>query len=241
MQKMVKNEYLQVLNEIKKIFEKNKISIWLEDGTLLGAYRDKKIIAGDEFDIDLGILKSSLNKKAKRKKLASDLSERGFSTFFFWDVVNIVKGKIGIDVILILDSEKEIFKLRERSDGDKSKEFLRWMNKLKTVEYYGPISLDKKGIFKIFNFLPNFLRRGLYNLFLSIVPKNKRPFHYKLKIDKKHFSNLRNIKYYGLSFYIPNYVEEYLTLNYGEWRKPLKKDKKWDWREYGEWRKIDEK
>ena len=234
---MVENEYVQVLNEIKKIFEKNKIPIWLEDGTLLGAYRDKKIIEGDEFDIDIGILKSSIKKKLQRKKLSLDLSKKGFSTFFFWDVINIVKGKIGIDVIIIHDSKEAAFKFRERSDGDKSKEFLRWMNKLKTVEYYGPISLDKKGIFKIFNFLPNFLKRGLYSLFLSIVPKDKRPFYYELKIDKKYFSNLKNLRYYGMSFYIPNYVEEYLTLNYGNWKEPIKKGKKWDWREYGEWKR----
>ncbi|UYI80109.1 MAG: LicD family protein [Fusobacterium varium] len=44
------------------VLEKNKIEYWLEYGTLLGVIREKGIIKHD-YDIDIGILETNVNKK----------------------------------------------------------------------------------------------------------------------------------------------------------------------------------
>ncbi|RLI62978.1 MAG: hypothetical protein DRO67_06470, partial [Candidatus Asgardarchaeum californiense] len=44
---------IKTLWKIKKIFDKHNIEYWLDEGTLLGAVREKKIIKWDH-DIDLG-------------------------------------------------------------------------------------------------------------------------------------------------------------------------------------------
>lgn len=55
-EKSIKNFHLygrEILKKIYSIFENTEIPIWLEFGTLLGAYREHNFIAHD-FDIDLG-------------------------------------------------------------------------------------------------------------------------------------------------------------------------------------------
>jgi phosphorylcholine metabolism protein LicD len=236
--------YFNVLRDIEKIFRDLNIPIWLEDGTLLGAYRDRKMISGDERDIDFGILKSSIKKKNTRKKLSAALEKKRLFAAFFWDVININKNGIGIDIVLIDDTcnNKFALKIRERSDGEKSREFLRWANKLASVEYYGPLKIDGGGdwpkkikIFKTATILPMFFRRLFYKFCNIIFPKSKKPVIFTLKIPLRHFRRLDKIKYYDLTFNIPFDAEEYLKLTYGEWNIPLKKGENFDWREHGNW------
>jgi len=59
-----KEELKKELLETIDILEKNSITYWLDFGTLLGAYREGKIIEHD-YDIDIGILHKDLEKVKK--------------------------------------------------------------------------------------------------------------------------------------------------------------------------------
>jgi len=58
--------FTALLTHIASVFEKNNVTYWLEFGTALGAYRDKKIIPWDG-DSDMGILHSERPKVLKLK------------------------------------------------------------------------------------------------------------------------------------------------------------------------------
>jgi phosphorylcholine metabolism protein LicD len=47
---------------IKKILERNNIRYWIDCGLLLGLYRNKDIISGDERDVDIGINEEDSNR-----------------------------------------------------------------------------------------------------------------------------------------------------------------------------------
>ena len=56
---------ISMLKDVKKVLDKHRLVYWIEDGTLLGYMRNKKIIPWDD-EIDLG---TYANKFPKIKKL----------------------------------------------------------------------------------------------------------------------------------------------------------------------------
>ncbi|RZD30724.1 hypothetical protein CXT76_01825 [Candidatus Parvarchaeota archaeon] len=242
---MKKNfKYYQILRDVGEIFEKNKIPIWLEDGTLLGAVRNGDILPGDEKDIDLGIFEPSIRKLKIKKKITKEFSKKGFTIIFFWDVINIIKGDIGVDLILLKRRDNNIFKFRERSDGSKLKEPFRWLHKFSSIEYYGDYFSIRKifslkiNLIKIISFIPKNFRKFIYNFFSSLSVDNMKPIIYSLEIPKEYILKQNYLNYYGLEFRIPYDVENYLKLNYGDWKTPIQRGEKWDWRDHGDWKKL---
>jgi len=49
----------------------------------------------------------------------------------------------------------------------------------------------------------------------------------RLEFDKSPFKNLKQMKFRGITVYVPNPPEEYLTARYGDWQT-VKKDWKWN-------------
>ena len=47
-------ESLKTMKTLKEIFDRHRIGYWLDEGTLLGAVREKKFIEWDH-DIDFGV------------------------------------------------------------------------------------------------------------------------------------------------------------------------------------------
>ena len=80
----LKQNAIQNLEDIKRIFDNLNISFWLDGGALLGAYRDKDFPAGDEDDIDLGCLYYAVHDKLDL--IISEAEGLGFSLYlsFFW-------------------------------------------------------------------------------------------------------------------------------------------------------------
>lgn len=76
---------IKLLTEVKNIFNELEIPFWLNYGTLLGIYRDNKMV---DDDLDLATLHIDKIKENEPK-----FEERGFSLQFLYNGVLMMKGK----------------------------------------------------------------------------------------------------------------------------------------------------
>jgi len=88
-----KENSLKNLVDFKKVMDELKIFFWLDSGTLLGAYRDKNIITGDEDDSDICMWKDNA---VRSPEFLKKLREAGFSILHDWRFVNATSEGIGI-------------------------------------------------------------------------------------------------------------------------------------------------
>jgi len=65
----------QNLRDFKEVADKIGMKFMLQEGTLLGAYRDKDFCENDESDIDLGIMEDQFD---KCQQVIDELKKRGF-------------------------------------------------------------------------------------------------------------------------------------------------------------------
>lgn len=233
--------------EIKFVLDENSIPFWLEDGTLLGAVRDGRMIPWDH-DIDLGSFESAFNSEKLREKITEKLFRKGFSVFFFPNSVAIYKEDFHTDIILLKKAENnKDFLITRFLSKNKISHLLVKLHKLSNSSFYGKARLKniagkrdmiKANFFFLMHSLPKIFRIFFYKSTKSLFSKYEKTKYYSLIIPAKHFKFLKNIKYGGQSVNIPNFTEEYLEKKYGNWKDPPKDPGKWKWYEVGDWPKI---
>ena len=76
-----------VFNEVMDVLEKHRVRTWIDQGTLLGAYRDGKFIGYDS-DIDFGIL---MKDTSPLFSALLDLQKLGYVTRIHCSDVTIIK------------------------------------------------------------------------------------------------------------------------------------------------------
>ena len=227
-------ELYDLLLTIDGIFKKNKIFFWLDQGTLLGAVRDKKIITGDK-DIDLSMMYSDINKlivainQLKRIgyniKIQKDLP-------VIDDLVQIYlkndykkKSKNHIDINLYRRVGDSYVRCGiHESENKNAKRFLNVIriissnnyspnNPLYKLIYKFPISLRKK--------MGYFLLKLYTNIFKSTTQS----------IPKYFFNSYKTINFLQKEFNIPKKDKDYLEFRFGKtWNIPNKGSRsKWIW------------
>lgn len=80
-----KEDAFKNLIDFKEIMDQLKIHFWLESGTLLGPYRDKDFVDGDEDDTDLCLWKKDIEKSLL---FLPKLRAKGFAVLHEWKFVN---------------------------------------------------------------------------------------------------------------------------------------------------------
>ncbi len=241
---------MNYLKDVKEVLDEKSIPFWLEDGTLLGAVRDGRMIPWDH-DMDLGSFEDSFKSEELRKEITEKLSKKRFSVFFFPNSVAMYKDDFHIDIILLKKAEnnKDYIVNRFLSQNAVSHLLVK-LHKLSRASFYGKPRLKsvagtrdliKTNFFFLVHSLPHFFRDSLYGISRNLLSKYEKAKYYTLQTPAKHFKSLKNIKYGGNIVNIPNTVEEYLEKKYGDWKTPPKDHTKWKWYEVGEWPKVESK
>ena len=75
---LIQRHSVELIADVKAVFEKCGITLWLDQGTLLGAIRERAFITWAD-DIDLGVWRADLDAKPE---IWDDLRKAGFLIFF---------------------------------------------------------------------------------------------------------------------------------------------------------------
>ena len=245
---ITEEEVMKHLKDIKEVLDKNSIPFWLEDGTMLGAVRDGRMIPWDH-DIDLGSFVTSFKDDKVKRNLAKQFNQKEFSVYFFPYSVSLHRDNFHTDIILLISAPNgRNFVINRFLSQNKVSHLLVKLHKLSKASFYGgPIikseagtrDLLKTNFFFLMHSLPKIFRVGLYKTAKYLLSNYEVTKYYSLEVPAKHFKSLKTVKYGGHIVNIPDFPEEYLEKKYGDWRTPPKDPSKWKWYEVGEWPKIE--
>lgn len=204
------------LLNIKSIMDKHKIVFFLDSGTLLGAVRENKFIPWDN-DIDLGVADNSINHGTLRK-ISDEAFAYGFDINCTVDGISFRK-RPNVEINIKFYRHKAGIYQSKFVQYNTNNKFRIFMFNVCNGNYiytrgYGLKYKIKKTIilFKpLYRYLPEWL------FFVGIKEKTK-----KIVIPEKFFSTLCTTSFYGVDYYTPNDVVEYLVYRYGgDWGVPL--------------------
>lgn len=214
---------IETLRKIKKILDKNNIKYWLDEGTLLGAVREKKLIEWDH-DIDLSIWYRDLE---KIKPLFNEINKLGVEVCFFkWKKHIKILGKgYEIDINLYhLKNGKATRMWYVHNKFGKIIDYIIWTQYLKNHEnkkFNAPLFITKI-LVKSSNITPKYFNKIILKTLLHVYAK----FGCKvieMEVPSHFFTNLSNLEFYKMTFKVPEKNEEYLEYRYGkDWRIPKK-------------------
>lgn len=209
------------LRKLKKILDKTDIEYWLDEGTLLGAVREKKFIEWDH-DIDLSIWYKDLPKIIT---LFDDIRNIGLEVCFFEEKKHIKlldKGyEIDINLYHLKDNEATRTWYANNKLG-KILDYLIWTLHLSNADVRKTKvpSIITKTLVSIGNMTPNRIKKKILQLLSKVYEKAGCQL-IKMTVPSHFFKNLSTLEFYGMTFQVPKKTEEYLEYRYGkDWRIP---------------------
>ena len=212
---------VETLRKIKKILDEHEIEYWLDEGTLLGAVREKKLIEWDH-DIDLSIWYNNLSKITP---LFDEINKTGVEVCFFEEQkhIDLVGQGFKIDINLYHLKENEATRMwYEQNKLGYLLDYLIWILHIKNAEVKDskiPLSITKL-LIKLSNVLPSSMNNNVSKILFKIYEKKgSKPI--RMAVPSEFFTDLKNLKFYGMTFKVPKKTEEYLEYRYGkDWRIP---------------------
>jgi len=223
------NEEIAVksLREVKQVLDTNGIRYWLDFGALLGAVRDGRIIEWDD-DIDLGMADDDW------EKIVSTIPEfmrRGFSVHHL--NLRIYNDAFRKKAVILTNQGCRIAFMVYEMQGEYAlhlglittnpiTEHLGRLYRATTTQGSASISRKFQVTIKIHSLLPSKFKRYLSTVAERMYggPGSKV---YAWVIPRQYFEQLGTIEFYGMTFYIPSPVEDYLKCHYGnDWKTPKK-------------------
>ena len=212
---------IETLGKIKKILDKHKINYWLDEGTLLGAVREKKLIEWDH-DIDLAIWYENITKITS---IVRELQKVGVEVCFFEGkkhVKLIEKGyEIDINLYHLKDGQATRMWHVPNKHG-RILDYLMWTIYLKNPEnrkFSAPFFITKI-LVKASNVIPERVNKRILRILFKIYEKNGCKI-FRVAMPSHFFTNLSTLEFYKMKFKVPKETERYLEYRYGkDWRIP---------------------
>lgn len=213
---------IETLGKIKKILDKHKINYWLDEGTLLGAVREKKLIEWDH-DIDLAIWYKDVSKITS---IMTELEKIGVEVCFFEGkkhIKLIEKGyEIDINLYHLINGQATRMWHVNTSKMGRILDYLIWTMYLKNPEnrkFSLPFFITKI-LVKIGNALPGTLKKKIIKILFKMYEKNGCKT-FRVSMPGSFFTNLTTLEFYKMDFKVPKETEKYLEYRYGKnWRIP---------------------
>jgi len=214
---------IQNLQKVKDIFDKKTIEFWLDEGTLLGAVREKRFIPWDH-DADFGTLITSI---PKIQSCFEEIQNAGLEILFHpWRKhIKLLSNGYDIDINpYYLKGENATRTWYEYNKIGQILDYIIWTMELKDFKYRksnAPKSMTKI-IMKFGNSLPNGIKNPISKTLFLVFEKigcRKVP----ISIPSHFFKNLGSVQFYNMKFQAPKEVEKYLEYRYGkDWKTPKK-------------------
>jgi hypothetical protein len=198
---------VEVLCELHEVLP---FPFWIDQGTLLGAVRDGKIIDGDT-DIDLGTYIANISAFLS---FTSELEKLNYNIEIHDNEAFIIKNDVPVTIAFyrLLDGSYYIF----------SRPFIgSWLNRVRQLydaallhDYVTCVS-SSGHCCRFANWLtnPKWIRPFWYNLSLAIW-KLCGGHEWNMRVPEFFYRKLDAIRFCGLSFLVPNMVETYLDFKY---------------------------
>jgi len=205
---MHKETALKLMKEVREQFDKHKVKIWLNYGTLLGAVRDKGFIEWDD-DVDMSAWYKDID---KIESIGKELYKKDYDVMLTNDTLRLRKEDVAIDVYLY-----QLF----RESGLATKTNCRVKSKLGRIIHYlilegvlirynTPKKSTKEEIIRQINKLvPKWLYKPAYALLLLCGDK-----YYRKAVPAECLMISSEIDFYGETFNIPTFTEKYLDWLY---------------------------
>ena len=220
---MKEERAIDTLRKLKKILDKNNINYWLDEGTLLGAVREKKLIEWDH-DIDLSIWYTDLEKITP---LFDEISKIGVEVCFFRGKkhIDLVDKGYKIDINLYhLKDNKATRTWYAHNNLGRILDYFIWILYVKNAELItSEIPLIFTKIFvKLSNKLPAFINKKIIDILFSLY-KKRGSESIIMAVPSSFFMDLLPLEFYKMTFNVPKKTEKYLEYRYGKnWRIPKK-------------------
>jgi phosphorylcholine metabolism protein LicD len=214
-------EAVEILKKIKKIFDKHNIEYWLDEGTLLGAVRDKKFIEWDH-DIDFGVWTETIPKIVP---LFNEIQDPDLEIYYFdWkNHIKILSKTTEVDINPYAKNGK--IATRRWFERNKLGDLLDYtiivlrLGKIRFRKTKASKSLTE-ALIALRKFLPQKLITKKSNFLLKVFNGIGCKFKDQ-EIPSHYFTNLSTMKFYGMTFKVPKEKEKYLEFRYGkDWRTP---------------------
>ena len=211
------------------ILSKNNIPYWVDQGTLLGIIRDKKIIPW-EWDLDFGVFENEIS----RKKLENAFLENGFTIENESNKDNYIhfqfENERKVDITFYKKKNNFALTYFEGPHGFYGRFIKHFFSVLKNKKISTKNSTKIKSL--LFYFIDFILLIPTYNkhtssLFLSIVKKRMDSLGpaslRSYKIPLSFINDINYIQFLGIKINIPSKPVKYLEYAYGEtWNVPIK-------------------
>lgn len=236
------SDNLQLFLKFIELLHTLSIPYWLDSGTLLGMYRDNRFLEWDD-DIDIGTWDSSralfMSHKKAFKKLGFSFSVQKYHNTIYSITL---KSKTTLPIHIHIFTQSGEYALSPQvvacqpkpatqpewatKKQSSTRDFLLWC---KTNAKYS-LSGTKQNIVSRMGKLV--FCAPIWGLFYIIKAPLDRaiwgkrwPFSlvykiYTWKIPNVYFTTLQEFTYRGITLSVPNQVEDYLTLRYGNWDRP---------------------
>lgn len=216
-------EIIEPLRKIKKILDNHKINYWLDEGALLGAVREKKLIAWDH-DIDLSIWNTDIE---KIKPLFDEFRDSGNEVCYFEGKkhLKLVGAEYEIDINLYnLKDDQATRMWYSHNKLGKILDYIIWILHIKNADLKKskmPLFVTK-ALVKLSNTIPESMNKKIVNILYKIYDDIGCK-HIKMAVPSKFFTDLSSLEFYGMNFKVPKKTEEYLEYRYGkDWKIPKK-------------------
>jgi phosphorylcholine metabolism protein LicD len=214
-------ESIKTMMKLKKIFDKHNIEYWLDEGTLLGAIREKKFIEWDH-DIDFGVWSETI---PKITLLFNELRDSEIEICFFdWKKhIKFLSNGYEIDINPYhLKGKKATRTWYAHNKLGDILDYIIWMLHIGDVKYRkseAP-SFIKKSILGFRKLAPKCMSKKIIKILLKIYEKmGCKLIH--IAIPSHFFTEFTTIEFYDSEFKGPKETEKYLEYRYGkDWRIP---------------------
>jgi hypothetical protein len=225
------------LKDIKEIFDKYNIKFWLNQGTLLGAIREGKIIRWDR-DVDLGMMAEDFERNSlaflEIKEKGFFLNEPLFSVFKMFTLNFFRFGyNVGINPYSILDKDTLVALHPNLTSKNPIVHSLWFLYRLLESNGRATVPANKfRFIAAVFikhfvSLLPLRLKKIIAKKLIKTLTENNFFVPRWEIVPRNYFEKFKTIKFYDMEFRIPFNAEEYLEYKYGpDWKTPKRE---WNW------------